>query len=188
MAESRERYLDKYRDEIITLIRDKRYTQARARNALEQKYGLDIPHSTFGAYCKRIPELKETPQSVSPEAEHFVEQYQVYQTIIDGIKTTSDLGANLHGHMGVPEDATAERHKALVAGIQQLSHELTAGIQERHEVTVRALQRIADMLSALQANTQGLETPDTHPALNAIQESLKGYVRDTCKNRSQEHC
>jgi hypothetical protein len=179
MAESRERYMDKYRDEIISLYRDRRYTKERIRRTLEDKHGVELPKSTFGRYVNSIPELKQALESLPPEAEHFIEQKEVYDTIIDGIKTTRDLAAQLHGRMGVLEDATAERHKALVEAIQQLSRQLVDGIQERHEVTVQALQQFADALSAIQARTQGLEpAPDTRPALQAIQQSLQRQAVD----------
>ena len=100
MAESRERYLDQYRDEIITLIRDRHYSKTRARQFLERKHDVEIPNSTFAAYCNRIPDLKEPPNSVPPEAEEFLQQYETYQTLINGIKNIAILQRDITGVWG----------------------------------------------------------------------------------------
>jgi hypothetical protein len=52
MAQTRERYLDKYRDEIIMLVRERRYTPVRIRKYLEDKYELDVPKSTLSVFMK----------------------------------------------------------------------------------------------------------------------------------------
>jgi len=132
---------------------------------LEQKHDRQIPHSTFAAYCKTIPELKEPPNSVPPEAENFLENFEVYQTLIQGIKATTDLAANLHGRMGILEDAAAERHKALVEALQQLAHGMPLDNSDR-------------ILSAIRAASQGIEQIDYRPQLNAIQEAQTHQGRD----------
>jgi hypothetical protein len=185
MAESRERYLDQYRDEIITLIRDRHYSKTRARQFLERKHDIEIPNSTFAAYCNRIPDLKEPPNSVPPEAEEFLQQYETYQTLIEGIKATTDLAAQIHGRMGVLEDAAAERHTQTLEAFRKLASEMNTALDQRHEIIVKGLQKLYDALpsrediaSAIKAETQGLETTDYRPMLTAIQEGQKQQARD----------
>ena len=185
MAESRERYLDQYRDEIITLIRDRHYSKTRARQFLERKHDVEIPNSTFAAYCNRIPDLKEPPNSVPPEAEEFLQQYETYQTLITGIQGIADLAAQHHGRMGVLEDAAAERHDLTVQAFRKLASELEDALDKRHDVIVKAMQELYnaipkrdDIVSAVKAETQGLETADYRPMLTAIQEGQRQQARD----------
>ena len=195
----RERYLDQYRDEIIGLIQDRRYTQKRIRKHLEDKYGIDVPQSTLSIFMKTLPDI-EPVDNVPPEAEHFQEQYEVYTTIIDGIKITSELGVQLNARMSVLEDAAAARQEELIAAMQQqlaaiqkLSADLVAGVDERHQATAKALrdvydaiQQQNDALYAIRATTQGIEpSPDHGPALKTIMESQKRLTGDVTAIRRQ---
>ena len=150
MAAPRESYLDQYRDEIIMLIRDRRYTPVRIRKFLEDKYGLEVPKSTLSVYMKSLPPVV-TPENVPPEAEHFLEQYEVYQTLVDGMRNVTDLSANLHGRMEVLEDTAAERHKAFMEDMRRFVEALTAASDQRHELMTKALQKIYDDVQDLDA-------------------------------------
>lgn len=182
MAERRESYLDQYRDEIITLYRDKRYSQVRIRKYLEDKYGLEVPKATMSLFIKALPASISEPE-VTPEAEHFLEQYEVYQSLVQGIKASTDIAAEVKARMGTLEDAAAERHQAVLEAILKLVNSLEGALDKRHDVVVNALHEIYDALpkrdditSAIKATMQGLDNQD--PRLNAIQEALKQQSRD----------
>jgi hypothetical protein len=153
MAEPRERYLDKYRDEIIMLIRDRRYTPVRIRKYLEDTHGLEVPKSTLSVFMKSLPPL-EPVANVPPEAEHFLEQYETYTTLTDGIKNVTDLAANIYGRMGVLEDAAAARHQAVTEDIRRLVRELDTALQQRHDAMTKALQKIYDFVQELDVALQ----------------------------------
>jgi hypothetical protein len=193
----RARYLDQYRDEIIDLIEKREYNQLRIRKYLEDKYGIDVPKSTLSAFMKTLPDIVP---DVTPEAAHFQEQYEVYTTIIEGIKITNDLGVQLNARMSQLEDAAAARQEVLIAtsqqqlaAIQKLSADLIAGVDDRHQATAKAMRDIYDAIQqqndalyAIRAATQGIEPPpDITPALKALQESIRKQGGDITAIRRQ---
>jgi hypothetical protein len=177
-----ERYLDQYRDEIITLYRDRRYSQVRIRKYLEDNYGLEVPKATMSLFIKALPASISEPE-VTPEAEHFLEQYEVYQSLVQGIKGATDVIANVHGRMAVLEDAAAERHQAQMEALLKLVRELEDALDKRHDAMIKALQGICDAIpkredieNAIKAAMQGIDSQD--PRLNAIQEALRKQSSD----------
>jgi hypothetical protein len=143
MAEPRERYLDKYRDEIIMLIRDRRYTPVRIRKYLEDTYGLEVPKSTLSVFMKTLPPI-EPVENVPPEAEHFLEQYEHYEVLKHGIDNVMDLAAHIYGRLNVLEEDSAKRHETPTQDIGRLVHVLDTVLQKHHDDMKTALQKIYD--------------------------------------------
>src|SRR5688572_753839 len=118
-----ERWLEKYRDEIIEMHRH-RVTQARIRRALEDKYSIDIPKTTLSNYIKelRASGLISTPDEppVTPEEEHFLEQADVYLKLQQSSVHVVEAIAQLLARMGILEDAAQKRHEAMQATLQKL--------------------------------------------------------------------
>jgi hypothetical protein len=113
-----ERWLDQYREEILELYQQGRLPQNKVIEILEKRHTIEIPPSTFSRYLRSLPEATQMPARGEPrvtaEEEHFLSQADVFSWVrsaIEGLETTV---AQVHGRMGVLEDAEAKRHKAVV--------------------------------------------------------------------------
>jgi hypothetical protein len=144
-----ERWLEKYRDEIIEMHRQ-RLTQARIRRVLEDKYSIDVPKTTISNYLKelRASGLLSSPDEppVTPEEEHFLEQADVYLKLQQSSVHVVEAIAQLLARMGILEDAARERHEAMQETLQKLEDAMRQGMQTSGravEDTRRAIQEIA---------------------------------------------
>jgi hypothetical protein len=118
-----ERYLDRYRDEIIQLHRQRK-TQAQIRRYLEDTYDVDIGKTTLSDYMKdlRASEhiaAREEPR-VTPEEEHFLEQYEVYQSLQQSSKEILDATARMLARMKSLDDAMRDRTEGLLQAMQSV--------------------------------------------------------------------
>jgi hypothetical protein len=118
-----ERYLDRYRDEIIQLHRQRK-TQAQIRRYLEDKYDLDIGKTTLSDYMKDLRAgeqiaARDDPR-VTPEEEHFLEQYEVYQSLQQSSKEILDATARMLARMKNLDDAMRERTEGLLQAMQSV--------------------------------------------------------------------
>jgi hypothetical protein len=116
-----ERYLDRYREEIIQLHRQRK-TQAQIRRHLEDKYDVDIGKTTLSDYMKdlRASEhiaARDDPR-VTPEEEHFLEQYEVYQSLQQSSKEILDATARMLARMKSLDDAMRERTEGILTALQ----------------------------------------------------------------------
>lgn len=118
-----ERYLDRYRDEIVQLHRQ-RYTQARIRRHLEDTYSIDVPKTTLSNFMQELRSsgLIGTAQEprVTPEEEQFLAQYEVFQKLEQSSRQVLDAAAQILARMVVLEDAARERHEAILAVLSRL--------------------------------------------------------------------
>jgi len=118
MAES---YLQRYRDEIIRLHRE-RYTQGRIRRHLEETYSIDVPKTTLTNFMRelRADGLIGTAAEprVSPEEEHFLEQYEVHQSLQQSSKEILDATARMLARMKSLDDAMRERTEGVLEALQ----------------------------------------------------------------------
>jgi hypothetical protein len=118
-----ERYLDRYRDEIIQLHRQRK-TQAQIRRYLEDTYDVDIGKTTLSDYMKDLRageqiSVQEDPR-VTPEEEHFLEQYEVYQSLQQSSKEILDATARMLARMKNLDDAMRERTEGLLQAMQSV--------------------------------------------------------------------
>jgi hypothetical protein len=118
MAES---YLQRYRDEIIRL-HGERYTQGRIRRHLEETYNIDVPKTTLANFMRelRADGLIGTAAEprVSPEEEHFLEQYEVHQSLQQSSKEILDATARMLARMKNLDDAMRERTDGILEALQ----------------------------------------------------------------------
>ncbi len=118
-----ERYLDRYRDEIIQLHRQRK-SQAQIRRYLEDKYDLDIGKTTLSDFMKTLRDgqqisAQDEPR-VTPEEEHFLEQYEVYQSLQQSSKEILDATARMLARMKNLDDAMRERTEGLLQAMQSV--------------------------------------------------------------------
>jgi hypothetical protein len=118
-----ERYLDRYRDEIIQL-HGQRKTQAQIRRYLENKYDVEIGKTTLTDYMKDLRggehiAPRDDPR-VTPEEEHFLEQYEVYQSLQQSSKEILDATARMLARMKSLDDAMRERTEGLLQAMQSV--------------------------------------------------------------------
>ena len=117
------RILDRYRDEIIDL-HARRYTQARIRRYLEDKYDIEIGKTTVSDFFKELRESEQISSRddphVTPEEEHFLEQYEVYQSLQQSSKEILDATARMLARMKNLDDAMRERTEGLLQAMQSV--------------------------------------------------------------------
>ena len=114
MAES---VLQPHHQEIARLYFEERNTQAEIIRYLQQAHGIQVNRSTLSRFLQSLPEAKQPPQpgdpGVSPEAERFLEQAEVYQKLQEASTTLIESMSQLLARMGILEDAARERHEAV---------------------------------------------------------------------------
>ena len=114
MAES---VLQPHHQEIARLYFEERNTQAEIIRYLQQSHGITINRSTLSRFLQSLPEAKEPPRpgdpGVSPEAERFFEQAEVYQKLQESSLALIESMSELLARMGTLEDAARERHEAV---------------------------------------------------------------------------
>jgi hypothetical protein len=114
MAES---VLQPHRQEIARLYFEERNTQVEIIRYLQQAHGIQVNRSTLSRFLQSLPEAKQPPQpgdpGVSPEAERFLEQAEVYQKLQEASATLLVSMPQLLARMGILEDAARERHDAV---------------------------------------------------------------------------
>jgi hypothetical protein len=135
-----ERYLDRYRDEIIQLHRQRK-TQAQIRRHLEDTYAVEIGKTTLSDFMKTLRDsehisAQEEPR-VTPEEEHFLEQYEVYQSLQQSSKEILDATARMLARMKSLDDAMRERTESLLQAMQSVLD----AVQQRPSAEPVAWQR-----------------------------------------------
>ena len=112
MAES---VLQPHRQEIVRLHLE-RNTQAEIIRYLQQAHGIQVNRSTLSRFLNSLPELQQSQPGdpgVSPEAERFLEQAEVYQKLQEASAALLESMSQLLARMGILEDAARERHDAV---------------------------------------------------------------------------
>jgi hypothetical protein len=127
MAES---VLQPHRQEIARLYFEERNTQAEIIRYLQQTHGINVNRSTLSRFLQSLPEAKEPPRpgdpGVSPEAERFFEQAEVYQKLQESSLALIESMSELLARMGVLEDAARERHEAVGAAFRTMQENASA--------------------------------------------------------------
>jgi hypothetical protein len=116
-----ERYLERYRDEIIRLHRQ-RYTQARIRRHLEETYTIDVPKTTLSNYMQELRSegaigTAQEPR-VTPEEEQFLSQYEVFQKLEQSSEKVLDAIAQIMARLAVLEESARDREEAMLAALR----------------------------------------------------------------------
>ena len=119
MAEPR--YLERYRDEIIQLHRQ-RYTQARIRRHLEETYTIDVPKTTLSNFMAQLRSegaigTAQEPR-VTPEEEQFLAQYEVFQRLEQSSAQVLDAVAQILARLATLEEAAQQREQAMLAALR----------------------------------------------------------------------
>ena len=119
MAEPR--YLERYRDEIIRLHRQ-RYTQARIRRHLEETYTIDVPKTTLSNFMAQLRSegaigTAQEPR-VTPEEEQFLAQYEVFQRLEQSSAQVLDAIAQILARLTTLEEAAQQREEAMLAALR----------------------------------------------------------------------
>ena len=119
MAEPR--YLERYRDEIIRLHRQ-RYTQARIRRHLEETYTIDVPKTTLSNFMAQLRSegaigTAQEPR-VTPEEEQFLAQYEVFQRLEQSSAQVLDAVAQILARLASLEEAARQREEAMLAALR----------------------------------------------------------------------
>jgi hypothetical protein len=119
MAEPR--YLERYRDEIIRLHRQ-RYTQARIRRHLEETYTIDVPKTTFSNFMAQLRSegaigTAQEPR-VTPEEEQFLAQYEVFQKLEQSSTQVLDAIAQILARLTTLEESAQQREEAMLAALR----------------------------------------------------------------------
>jgi hypothetical protein len=152
MAES---VLQPHREEIARLYFEERNTQAEIIRYLAQAHNLRVDRSTVSRFLNSLPEAKQPPQpgdpGVSPEAERFLEQAEVYQKLQEASATLLESMSQLLARMGILEDAARERHEA-VGGAFRTMQENASASRDSVLATLRHQEE------ALRSVVQGMRT------------------------------
>ena len=132
------RLLERYRAEIIDML-NQRKTQAQIRRHLEHKYDTDIPKSTltdFIAAIRPSGAADSTPEPrVTPEEEHFLEQYEVYESLQQSSKEMLDATARMLTRMKNLDDAMRERTYGILQALEAVMDATTQRPSPRGEVS-----------------------------------------------------
>ncbi len=127
MAES---VLQPHRQEIARLYFEERNTQAEIIRYLQQAHSIRVDRSTLSRFLRSLPEAKEPPRpgdpGVSPEAERFLEQVEVYQKLQESSLALIESMSELLARMGILEDASRERHDAVGAALRTMQENASA--------------------------------------------------------------
>ena len=148
MAES---VLHPYRQELARLYFEERNTQTEITRYLQQAHGIQVNRSTLSRFLQSLPEAKQAPQpgdpGVSPEAERFAEQYEVFQKFQEANAVLLDSMSQLLARMGILEDAARERHEAVRAAFRTIQEHgnaardtVFAALRQQEETLRRVLQ------------------------------------------------
>jgi hypothetical protein len=115
------RLLERYRAEIIQLCRQRK-TQAQIHRLLEYKYDIDIAKTTLTDFIKALREsgaLRAEPEPhVTPEEEHFLEQYEVYDSLQRSSKEMLDATARMITRIKNLDDAMREQTEGILEALQ----------------------------------------------------------------------
>jgi hypothetical protein len=127
MAES---VLQPHRQEIARLYFEERNTQVEIIRYLQQTHGINVNRSTLSRFLQSLPEAKEPPRpgdpGVSPEAERFLEQAEVYQKLQESSLALIESMSELLARMGILEDAARERHEAVGTAFRTMQENASA--------------------------------------------------------------
>jgi hypothetical protein len=119
MAEPR--YLDRYRDEIIRLHRQ-RYTQARIRRHLEETYTIDVPKTTLSNFMAQLRSEgaigTAAEPRVTPEEEQFLAQYEVFQKLEQSSAQVLEGIAQIMARLTTLEESAQQREEAMLAALR----------------------------------------------------------------------
>jgi hypothetical protein len=172
-----EKWLDRYRDEIIQL-HGQRYTQARIRRFLEDKYTIEVPKTTLSNFIKELHAagLLSAPDEppLPPEADHFVEQFQVIKSLSDRIDEAIAVVAQVSARMGELEAAAAKRHQEFTEAFKRVG-DLDASALQRHEAVLAAIN---EKPAAAPVQDQGL-------SLSVLRDILKQQSQDIAALRQR---
>jgi hypothetical protein len=172
-----EKWLDRFRDEIIQLHRQ-RYTQARIRRYLEDKYTIDVPKTTLSNFIKELHAagLLSGPDEppLPPEADHFVEQFEVIKSLSDRIDVAIAGVAQVNARMGELEAAAAKRHQEFAEAFKRLS-DLDASALQRHEA----------LLAAINEKPASAPSQDQGLSLSVLRDILKQQSQDIAALRQR---
>ena len=176
MAES---VLHPHRQEIARLYFEERNTQAEIVRYLKQAHDIHVDRSTLSRFLKSLPEASEPPApgdpGVSPEAERFLEQYGVFETLVQGNEEIMGAFSQLHARMGMLEDAAAQRHEALLSAFGRIDALETAAGQ-RHDTLLAAFRQSA--AGAGQSSDQSV-------AISVLHDILKQQAQDIAAIRQR---
>jgi hypothetical protein len=168
MAES---VLHPHRQKIAQLYFKERNTQAEILRYLKQAHNVHVDQSTLSRFLKSLPEasapLEPGDPGVSPEAERFIEQYGVFQVLVQGNEEIMGAFSQLHSRMGVLEDAAAQRHEALLSAFGRIDALETAAGQ-RHDT----------LLAALRQSAGAGPNTDQSVAISVLHDILKQQAQD----------
>ena len=171
MAES---VLHPYRTEIARLYFEERNTQAEIIRYLQQAHGIQVNRSTLSRFLQSLPEAKQPPQpgdpGVSPEAERFLEQAEVYQKLQEASAALLESMSQLLARMGILEDTARERHEAVGGAFRTMQENASAS----RDSVIAALRHQEEALRSVVQGMRNLPKPtegDSKP--NEGDESLK---------------
>jgi hypothetical protein len=169
MAES---VLHPYRQEIARLYFEERDTQAEILRYLKQAHHIEVDRSTLSRFLKSLPEASKPPvpgdPGVSPEAERFLEQYGVFEVLVQGNEEIIGAFSQLQSRMGILEDAAAQRHEALLSAFGRIDAlEIAAG--QRHDTLLAAFRQSA---------ARGGQGSDPSIAISVLHDILKQQAQD----------
>ncbi len=180
MAES---VLHPYRTEIARLYFEERNTQAEIIRYLQQAHGIQVNRSTLSRFLQSLPEAKQPPQpgdpGVSPEAERFLEQAEVYQKLQEASATLLESMSQLLARMGILEDAARERHEAVGGAFRTMQEHGNASrdtvftaLRSQEEALRGALQEMRSL-----PKPTGSDEPLNMP-LEVLTDEIKRQGRD----------
>jgi hypothetical protein len=176
MAES---VLHPHRQKIAQLYFEERNTQAEILRFLKQAHNIEVDRSTLSRFLKSLPEASTPPApgdpGVSPEAERFIEQYSVFQTLVQGNEEIMGAFSQLHSRMSILEDADAQRHEALLSAFGRIDALETAA-RQRHDTLLAAFRQSA---------AGGGQNPDQSVAVSVLHDILKQQAQDIAAIRQR---
>jgi hypothetical protein len=166
MAES---VLQPHRQEIARLYFEERNTQAEIIRYLQQAHSIQVNRSTLSRFLQSLPEAKESPQpgdpGVSPEAERFLEQAEIYQKLQESSLALIGSMSELLARMRTLEDGAQERHNAVGAGLRTLQENASAS----RDTILTALRQQQEALGGMLQERRRSPRPtgdDANPAVD----------------------
>jgi hypothetical protein len=175
MAES---VLQPHRQEIARLYFEERNTQAEIIRYLQQAHGIQVNRSTLSRFLQSLPEAKQPPQpgdpGVSPEAERFAEQYEVFQKFQEANAVLLDSMSQLLARMGILEDAARERHDAVGAAFRTMQE---SGNAARDTVFTALRQQEETLRRVLQERDSSPKPAGEDASLNTALDVLTDEIR-----------
>ena len=153
-----------YRQEIVRLYFEERNTQAEIIRYLQQAHGIQVNRSTLSRFLQSlsrsaaaVPALET--RAVSPEAERFLEQSEVYQKLQEASAALLESMSQLLARMGILEDAARERHEAVGGAFRTMQEHGSAS----RDTVLAALRHQEEALRSVVQEMRSLPKPTMQP-------------------------